>query len=307
MNYLPYANETAVFPLTPTVTLERAPEDAFLNHWVAYRRVNEDFSQGFEQQVAELRGAPCFFWLKKGARLLGGLLMMPNNIGDMFLVPPFADWDSVLSWVLPQLQAWSNPERAIIAQAILPHQRDAFYHAGFRHLESRRWMIRPTATEPFAKNEAYTWQTPTFADKERIAQLFLDAFWGTIGERGQRSLSDHLHSVENYFSSTFPSPHFSEASSLLFETGNERVAIAACLVGTYKNLPSINFVATHPDHQKQGLATTMMSRAISLLHAHEYPWVILRVTVGNPAEALYQRLGFAGETAVSTLCLNLGD
>lgn len=301
MDLLPYSSKTAVYPLSPSYTLERAEENDFLNHWVAYRGLNEDYSQGFDQQMDELRGAPCFFWLKQNGQRRAGLLMMPNNIGDLFLIPPFADWDAALDLLLPQLRAWSNPERNIIAQAILPYQLDAFYRTGFQHAESRRWMIRPTAVLPYVENAAFRWETPTDADPETIAQLFLDAFWGTIGERGKRTLEAHQRSVTNYFATDFPSPLFAKASALLYEN-ESGLAAAVCLVGLYKDLPSINFVVTHPLYQKRGLATALINRAITHLYA-QYPWVILRVTVGNPAENLYRKLGFAGETAVSTLIL----
>ncbi|MEM7111540.1 MAG: GNAT family N-acetyltransferase [Chloroflexota bacterium] len=301
MNYLSYSAETAVYPLAPNITLERAGENDFLNYWVAYRGVNEDYSQNFAEQVTDLRGAPCFFWLKKGQQRLAGLLMMPNNIGDLFLIPPFADLNKGLQWLMPQLRAWSNPERNIIAQAILPQHLDAFLHAGFQLAESRRWMIRPTAILPFAQDNAFRWIMPTATDQDMIAELFLAAFWGTIGERGQRTIKAHRRSVANYFAMDFPSSLFSEASTLLYEKETGKPT-AVCLVGLYKSHPSINFVATHPDYQGRGLGTALINRAITLLQPH-YPSVILRVTVGNLAEKLYEWLGFAPATAVSTLLL----
>ena len=70
--------------------------------------------------------------------------MLPNGIGDFFLVPPEDNAHRILSLTLPLLHHWSNQQKPIGAQAITSLYLAAFQANGFELQESRLWMIRPT-------------------------------------------------------------------------------------------------------------------------------------------------------------------
>ncbi len=68
--------------------------------------------------------------------------------------------------------------------------------------------------------------------------------------------------------------------------------IAATLFTWWHDLPLLAFCLTHPDHQRRGLATRLVTHAARELAAEGHEAMHLAVTETNPARALYARLGF---------------
>jgi GNAT superfamily N-acetyltransferase len=68
--------------------------------------------------------------------------------------------------------------------------------------------------------------------------------------------------------------------------------VAAALFTWWGGLPLLAFCLTHPDHRGQGLATRLITHAARELAADGHAAMHLAVTEGNPARALYERLGF---------------
>jgi GNAT superfamily N-acetyltransferase len=69
--------------------------------------------------------------------------------------------------------------------------------------------------------------------------------------------------------------------------------LAAAVIFTWwDDLPLLAFCLTHPDHQRRGLATRLITHAARDLAAEGHDAMHLAVTATNPARALYARLGF---------------
>jgi GNAT superfamily N-acetyltransferase len=68
--------------------------------------------------------------------------------------------------------------------------------------------------------------------------------------------------------------------------------IATALITWWDDLPLLAFCLTHPDHQRRGLATRLITHAARELAADGHEEMHLAVTETNPARALYERLGF---------------
>jgi hypothetical protein len=128
------------------------------------------------------------FWIEEHGQRSGGVVMLPNGIGDFFLIPPESDAARVLALVLPLLTVWSDAAKPIRAQAITTHVSAALQAAGFVLQESRFWMIRPTAV--LATDWPPDWTlSPTTADQAgAIASLFHAAFRGGVGQYGTRDI-----------------------------------------------------------------------------------------------------------------------
>ncbi len=292
--------ETRHYPLEGDYLLERADPAEFVRYWTVYRGIDEDFSPGLEERGADLREIPFAFWIRYQDHLVGGVVMLPNNIGEFFLVPPFGDGDGVLRALMPLLRSWSRPEKSVWARGITEEHLPAFIAAGFGLDESRRWMIRPTA--PF--EPAWGALRPQVLEEGRaaaIAQLLHRAFTGNPSEDGRRDLASFATSVEKFFSRVRPGSFEWQASAVVRDRAAEELA-AACLVNLHKGLPTIQFVATALDYRGRGLASNLIRQALDQLRPH-YDWVKLAVTCGTPAERLYQQLGFQGGPAVGNLIL----
>ena len=72
-------------------TLEQADSAEFARWWVVYRRTNEDFSQSFAAQYHNVDDVPYCQWIMQDGQRVGGLIMVGQNVGDFFLIPPFQD------------------------------------------------------------------------------------------------------------------------------------------------------------------------------------------------------------------------
>jgi hypothetical protein len=149
VEYLSLAEDVDQYPMDGGFALERADNHQFIASWTVYRRVNEDFSQCLREQGADLESVPFCFWITRGDDRIGGVVMLPNNIGDFFPIPPVVETTSVLVQIMGLLQAWSDTSRPLRAQGITEEFVNSFLDQGFEVTESRHWMIRPTQVIPF--------------------------------------------------------------------------------------------------------------------------------------------------------------
>jgi len=76
--------------------------------------------------------------------------------------------------------------------------------------------------------------------------------------------------------------------------------IATCMAGYEGHRGWINYLAVHPEHQRQGLARKIMAHAESLLRAAGCPKINLQVRSTNAdVIAFYERLGFRIDAVTS--------
>ena len=76
--------------------------------------------------------------------------------------------------------------------------------------------------------------------------------------------------------------------------------IAACMAGYEGHRGWINYLAVHPDHQRQGHARELMKHAETSLRATGCPKINLQVRSTNTAViAFYESIGFSVDPVVS--------
>lgn len=295
MTQLAYSDEVDNYPLERGYALQRAPYLAFVNHWAVYRRLTEDFAQSFAGQGADLEGVPFCFWILREERPVGGAVLLPNNIGDLFLIPPYDDDFALMQAILPLLVHWSDDRKPIRAQGIADRHLPTFRRFGFRLEESRHWMIRPAAQLTTRWDPRFELRPLKPDDGPAIASLLESSFAGGIGHYGSRDRQAHLASVLRFFEDYQADSVCGQASVAIMDEESDSL-VAVCMVNEHKDLPAIQFIAVAPDYRMHGLASNLLRRAITMLEP-AYEWVKLVVTVGNPAEAIYHKMGFvAGDT-----------
>jgi GNAT superfamily N-acetyltransferase len=299
MNYQKYSSEINKYELGQGFYLQRAENPEFTKFWVVYRNVNEDFAQSFKETQQELTGVPFCFWIMSEKYRIGGAVLLPNGIGDFFLIPPADDAQKILALVMPLLETWSDDQKLIGAQAIQPQYLEAFQSVGFVLEESRFWMIRPTEKIKMEPPNNWSLQVLTVGKSEEIAQLLKSAFSGGVGQYGARDYEAHLSSVEQYFESFEEKSVCGQASTISIDKESGQV-LGVCMVEIHKGLPSIRFVAVAPNFQGQGIAKNLINHAINTLEP-KYDWVKLAVSVENPAVNVYRKLGFVPSDTLSQL------
>jgi len=85
---------------------------------------------------------------------------------------------------------------------------------------------------------------------------------------------------------------------LVAESGGR--LIGSCMVGYEGHRGWINYLAVHPDYQRQGLATRLMAQASSLLTALGCPKINLQIRKSNHAvRAFYESIGYREDEVIS--------
>lgn len=136
---------------------------------------------------------------------------------------------------------------------------------------------------------AWEYRTINKDDVLQLGMLMLESYRETIDYEGE-SVEDAILEVEGTFYGKY-GPFLRECSVLIEEGG---CIASACLVvySGEMRAPLITYVMTHPGFQGQGMATFLLKVSMNELLKRGYTEVYLVVTAGNPAQKLYEEMGF---------------
>ncbi|MBI3442086.1 MAG: GNAT family N-acetyltransferase [Proteobacteria bacterium] len=149
----------------------------------------------------------------------------------------------------------------------------------------RYWMkIATVALSLSAENDC---RNISMADAEGLGGLMHVSYLGTIdfaGETAEQSIDETKGMLTGKYGD------FLDFASFLIEKDGE--IQSASIITLYHGKPLLADILTKPDAQGKGLAGRLIQRSIDALAAAGYRELYLVVTEGNPAEALYLKLGF---------------
>ncbi|MEN8040442.1 MAG: GNAT family N-acetyltransferase [Actinomycetota bacterium] len=121
-------------------------------------------------------------------------------------------------------------------------------------------------------------------DRDRLAQLMLDAYIGTIDYEGE-TLVEAIDEVDAWLDGTPMLDH-----SFCAVVGDDLVS--AVLVSFLEFDPLIRSVMTHPEYKGSRLARAVTDAALATLSQTGHSRVVLYITQGNTAsERLFDALG----------------
>lgn len=290
MEYKSFSKDTVTHhDLAGGFALDSAPERDFGVHAAVYRMANPEFFQAFLECGSDLEGLCYCFWVSRSRQRVGGIIIRPNHIQGLFVIPPFADACAILAAVKPLLLHWSDKEKDIEAAELLPSEVDLYYRLGFRADCIRRHLIRPTASFDIAWDEGLLLRPCQEAALGEMSQLFAESFRGAVGPYGRYTQEDFRRRVGAFLGSAQDGV-FGEASTLIYEKSRGWL-VGACLVGLVDGVPALGYLAVDVRYRRRHLATRMIRKALTALHG-AYPLLKVQVFVGNPAESLYYGLGF---------------
>ena len=127
-------------------------------------------------------------------------------------------------------------------------------------------------------------------DQPMVAALLYDAYLGTIDDEGD-TRADSLAEIDATMAGQYGPPIL--GACLVGVDDGDRI-VAMIITTMFEGEPLIAYVATNPAWQSQGWATGLIEQAASALADQGERRMNLVVTVGNPAQHLYERLGFRG-------------
>jgi GNAT superfamily N-acetyltransferase len=125
-------------------------------------------------------------------------------------------------------------------------------------------------------------------DGPALGRLAFAAYRGSIDDHGETE-AQHVEDLTATLAGRYG--RLLVPPSTLVEDGDARLA-AAVLFTWWDAMPLLAFCITDPRRQGRGLATGLIAQAARALAAEGHRAMHLVVTDGNPARALYERLGF---------------
>lgn len=129
-------------------------------------------------------------------------------------------------------------------------------------------------------------------DLGQLAELLVIAYAGTVDDLQQTPEEAQAELEQHTLGSLVGAPLW-DCSFVAVEHGTP---VAVVLTTDEDTHPLFAYVFTHPDHQRRGMATGLLLRAMRALHKKGYDHVRLRVAEANErARRVYERLGFVQE------------
>jgi len=126
------------------------------------------------------------------------------------------------------------------------------------------------------------------ADLPEVAHLMVDGYRGTIDFEGETD-EEALDELQGAIGGSNGQPL--RDAWLLARTPDGTAASAICCI-RWLGMPFISYVFTAAAEKGRGYAGALIEHAAAALAAESETELALFVTVGNPARALYDRLGF---------------
>jgi ribosomal protein S18 acetylase RimI-like enzyme len=234
---------------------------------------------------------------------VGGVFINNNHISYPFLIPPFNALEEFWQEVIDYSKKDDKID-TLYFDNIPENHADIITSLGASKIWAQRQMYRPTTQYNITPNNNFNFTTPTEADRNEVIgvvyEAHLNGYTSTV--YGKPDISDIEEAINRRFIS------FSQTDTLHFGTlakSKETNKIAAvCIAGIYpdsrNSFSTIHQVSVLPAYRKQGLAKAMILNSINAAHMTS-PAIGLGVLVGNPAEVLYEKLGFISGPAYFNL------
>ena len=287
--------------------LEKADSELFATYHAIYSNEEFDLFFSWDEQLAELRTCKDCYFLYRNGICIGGLTIGTDSISNPFLIQPFTD--RILFWTifLKQLKMHVQ-ESKIYFNQLRQVDTDVLISLGACKKWSQQRMYRPTDILETETGFSYDLDCPTEKDIPEIVQVVYQAHVHdiTASTYGEPVFSE----VENAILRRFDS--FSQTNTLHFsrlaKEKETKKIVGVCIAGIYpasiNNVSTIHQVSVLPAYRRQGIAENMMRVSISAAHSIS-PVIGLGVLVGNPAELLYQKLGFIPRPSFTYLTMHL--
>ena len=217
------------------------------------------------------------------------------------MVEPFCD--RVLFWRIVIRYFEENKPGITKLYSVLDIDVPVLLSYGYKVDRSRRTMCRPAERFPLELDDRFTCHTPDKEnDLDEMTDVIIKGFAEGIDYRLDADMDDEsrqnetrddlVNSLDGYVASD--TLHH---SVLIREKASNRM-VALCMAGIYPKelhprFSAISDITVLPEYRGRGLAKFMIQHAVTKA-ADTCDAVMLCVTTGNNAEALYREMGFWG-------------
>ena len=128
------------------------------------------------------------------------------------------------------------------------------------------------------------------SDVEALGELMWEAYRGTVDDEYKEPDDARVDAAQALAGRW--GPLIDEASLAATADGRLIAAVVTVRDDAHNMIPLLAYVLTAPAWQRRGVAAWLVAESAVRLAALDIPEVHLAVTRGNPAERVYERLGF---------------
>lgn len=247
----------------------------------------------------------CGYFILQDDKIIGGVFIKPNFMSDLFVVPPFKDYEKIAAKVLSYLKTVSNRDENILLQEIVDSHVPFYLNNGCIISTEGFWMIRPTEKLVPIIAKDYEPKAILEDDKNEIGSLIESAYRANSSFKVVKSKETYIKSVENFVSNYKDNEVIFNSSKVIINKVTQEI-VGVCLNMTYEGFALIMHLAVKPNYQGKGIGSYLLKHSISYTRTN-FSAIRLYVYKNNPAMRFYERLGFIKNGQLSDMFLLCGD
>jgi N-acetylglutamate synthase-like GNAT family acetyltransferase len=268
------------------------PKEYFRYYSIYYGQKYADYffrrSSETSMEIASI--FDCGYLIKKDENIIGGVFLKPNFMSDLFIVPPYEDYEGLVHKLLDHLKKISKTEEKIFLREIVEEHVTTYKQKGCQVHEVNYWMVRPTQAIKAMLPEGYISSSISSEDINDIAYLIMKSYKANPAYKQVGTKEDYTNHVKEFLEKYQNNKTMDECSRVIVDKSTNNI-VGVCLHMEFEDYPLIMSLAVDPEHQHKGLGRFLLTHSINK-SSKEYPATRLAVIKDNPAIKLYEDLGF---------------
>ncbi|WP_425448301.1 GNAT family N-acetyltransferase [Dethiothermospora halolimnae] len=281
----------------------QTPEVFFKYYSIYYGKKysNYYFRKSSEELLEKVKYIDSGYFILKGEKIIGGVLIKPNFISDLFIVPPYDDYGEILEKVLKLLKTISNKNEDILVQEVVEELVPLYESKGCKIGQQGFWMIRPTEEIEYTVPDNYIVNPIVEEDKGEIASVIVEAYKANPSFRSVGTKKDYIGGIESFIKNHKNNKVLDDSSKVVINRDTKEI-VGVCSHMEFEGFPLITQLAVKPGHQGKGIGSYLLKNSIN--HTKKkYLAIRLYVYKDNPAMKLYRSMGFLNDGTLNDMLL----
>ena len=283
-----------------------AERNKYAVYYSVYESSNNFADFDWNEMLGCIDDRNCLFVLHN-EKIIGGFTLTNNELCYVFAVPPFSDrkllWKHILKYASDNCT-----ENKIVLKFISEEDKEILSNVfNAKVICTNRRMFRPTDKISVNPPDGFYFTVPDANDKKEIIQAVYEAHAAGYTSTVWKPDKNEIQSAINRRFVSFTQTNTLYMSTLAKHCENNEIA-GVCIAGIYPDsankFSTIHQVSVRPQFRRRGIAEAMMLNSIDKANSVS-PVITLGVMVGNPAELLYNKIGFLGGPKSSELNYNI--
>ncbi len=241
------------------------------------------------------------FFIFKDNKMIGGVLLKPNFMADLFVIPPYTDYTYIGEKLLKYLKTISNKSEKILIQEVVEDYLPFYESKNCVIYEDGFWMIRPTESMNCIVPENYEGKAVVEEYREGIADLLIAAYTANPAIKSVDSKESYMQHVDSAIEYSKDNAALYNSSRIVVCKATNQV-VGSCLHMEFEGLPLIMSFAVRPEHQGKGIGSYLIKNSINCTSI-TYPATRLFVYKNNPAIKIYEHMGFIRNRSLNDMYL----